>query len=766
MTTKYEEKSHQKSGEHIKAYKNRIDDALSNDFLRGAMDRFAVAYRESRKNAFASMDVDALIREVAEIKKDATERNSELLSQFMGVAKKSGIHVHMAKTAEDANRIITEIAEKTGSKKIIKSKSMTSEETHLTQWMEARGYEVTETDLGEWIVQLRHEGPSHMVMPAIHLSRFQVADLFTDVTGEDQGAEIERLVKVARKALRDKFLQADMGITGANFVIADTGTIGIVTNEGNARLATTLPKVHVALAGIDKLLPTIKEALTVAKVLPRNATGQQLTSYVTWISGPSECGITPSGKREMHLVFLDNGRSKIAADPIFSQILQCVRCGACANVCPVYRMVGGHQLGYVYIGAIGLITTYFFHGAEHAKNLVQNCTNCGACKTVCAGGIDLPNLIKEVHARIQDEDGHPLQSLMLGKVLKNRKLFHALLRAAKIARKTPVTEAIDDTPYLRHLPMIFAKDHNFRRLPAVVEIPFRDRWAQLKSAFDELNETHVASMTQKRGEALPPLKVGIFSGCVQDFVYPEHLEAGLKVLATSGRRIFLSFPMDQTCCGLPAVSMGEKSAAKDVAVQNINAFKGRDLDYIVTLCASCASHLTHAVPKLAGETVGRAASDFAGKVLPFSQFLQMMIAGKSDGKEIKAGVPEHTIDEPVMEMPSSKNVKKVTWHSPCHLCRGLGIKEAPEALLKKSGHQFVPADEQETCCGFGGSFSVNFPTVSREILTQKLDDAEKTGAEILVTECPGCVMQLKGGTLNQHRDLKVIHLAQLLSGDF
>ncbi|SLM30265.1 conserved hypothetical protein [Desulfamplus magnetovallimortis] len=761
------EKKTEGGGEHINAYKKRINNALSNDFLRSAMDKFAIAYKESRKNAFADMDtgVDELIAEVAELKKNAVMKNSELLVQFRKKAEECGIQVHMAATADEANRIIADIAKNSGSRKIIKSKSMTAEETHLNHFLEKENLDVTETDLGEWIVQLRHEGPSHMVMPAIHLSRFQVADLFSDVTGKNQDAEIERLVKVARKELRSKFLEADMGITGANFVIADTGTIGIVTNEGNARLATTLPRVHVALAGIDKLLPSLKDALTVAKVLPRNATGQRLTSYVTWITGPSECKTTPSGKREMHIVLLDNGRSKIASDPDFAQILQCVRCGACANVCPVYRMVGGHQLGYIYIGAIGLITTYFFHGAENAKNIVQNCTNCGACKAVCAGGIDLPRLIKEVHTRIQDEDGHPLKSLMLAKVLKNRKLFHGLLRAASVAQK-PVT---GDTPYLRHLPMIFAKDHNFRRLPAIAKIPFRDRWESIKKEHQSAESIKAVAATSEKSDQKNQknvkdndkniIRVGIFSGCVQDFVYPEQLEAGILAFskyAQKDKKIILEFPMGQSCCGLPALSMGEKDAAKDVAIQNVNAFKGLKLDYIVTLCASCASHLKHAVPLLTGSILGKSATDFAEKVMPFSQFIYM-----TGGMDSLNAVD---LQDSGNGQNMLKNIdrKKITWHSPCHLCRGIGIKDEPKEILGRTGHEFVKADEEETCCGFGGSFSVNFPAVSREILTRKLNDVEETGAEILVTECPGCVMQLRGGALNQNRSFKVVHLAEII----
>ncbi|RLB93810.1 MAG: (Fe-S)-binding protein [Deltaproteobacteria bacterium] len=712
--------------ESLKEYKDRLDTALGNTFLRTAMDNFAVAYRTSRKNAFAGMDVDAMIQEVAEIKAHAIKNNEALLEEFTRKAKANGIHVHLAETAEDANRIIGDIAQKSGSKYIVKSKSMTAEEIHLNPWLENLGLEVTETDLGEWIVQLRHEGPSHMVMPAIHLSRFQVADLFTDVTGTAQDAEIERLVKVARRQLRKKYIEADMGITGANYAVAGTGTIGIATNEGNARLCTTLPRIHVALIGIDKLLPTIKEALSINRVLPKNATGQAITSYVTWITGPSECKPAKGGKREMHIVFLDNGRKKIAADPVFAQVLQCVRCGACANVCPVYRMVGGHQLGYVYIGAIGLITTYFFHGRENARNLVQNCTNCGACKTVCAGGIELPKLIKEIHARIQDEEGHPLKSLLLGKVLKNRKLFHTLLRTAKLAQKPLIHKKEGGgTPYLRHLPMIFSKEHNFRVLPAIAKIPFRDR-------FEQMNQVH-------KNQALknPSHKIALFSGCVQDFVYPEQLEAAMKSFAKAN--VSVSFPMGQSCCGLPAQMMGEKEAARDVALQNLAAFENEEVDYIVTLCASCGSHLKNSLPDLVREYAPEKAAQFAKNIIPFSQFMNKVVGVKS--------------------IPGKG--RKTAFHSPCHLCRGLGVKQAPKDLINKSGNLYVKTLEEETCCGFGGSFSANFPAVSQEILTKKLADVEASGADLLVTECPGCVMQLRGGALKQGRDIQVIHLSEL-----
>jgi len=706
----------------LKAYKKEVQGALDNTFLRETLDKFAVAYRTGRANAFRDIDVQALVADIAAAKDQSIRQLDALFETFKANAEKNGITVHLADTAEEANRIIAAIARETHSRKIVKSKSMTAEETLLNHHLEAEGLEVTETDLGEWIIQLRHEGPSHMVMPAIHLSRYQVADLFSDVTGKTQESEIERLVKVARRELRRKYVEADMGITGANFAIADTGTIGLTTNEGNARLVTTLPRVHVALIGLDKLMPTLHDALRINRALPRNATGQTITSYVTWITGPNACGSAPNGRKEMHIVFLDNGRRALARDPEFAQVLRCVRCGACANVCPVYRMVGGHQYGHIYIGAIGLIATYFFHGRDKAQNLVQNCINCGACKEVCAAGIDLPRLIKEIHARIQDEEGHPLSGRLMALTLKNRKLFHGLLRSARRAQK-PVTGG---SPYLRHLPMVFSQEHNFRVLPAIAAQAFRDRWPAIRPTVSR-----------------PRFRVALFAGCVQDFVYPEQLEAAVGLLAR--HRVALEFPPEQSCCGLPVQMMGEKAAARDVARHNMAAVDYRRFDYIVTLCASCASHLRHgyasalkADPRQAAE-----AEAFGAKVLTLTQFAHRVLRLQAD-----AFRPDG---------------RRVTYHAPCHLCRGLGEREAPHGLLRSAGFTFRPAAEEETCCGFGGTYSGKFPQISSQILKRKLDDVMATGADLLVTECPGCVMQLRGGAARAGLELEVHHIAEVLS---
>ena len=715
------------NAKNLKEYRKEIQESLDDAFLRQTLDTFAVAYRAGRAKAFAEIDVGSLVAEIAAAKDGVLPRLMELYDRFRQNAEAAGVKVHFARDAAEANAIIAAIARQTGSQKIVKSKSMTAEEILLNHALEDRGLEVTETDLGEWIIQLRHEGPSHMVMPAIHLSRHQVRDLFADVTGAHQEPDIVKLVKVARRELRSRFATADMGITGANFAIAETGTIGLVTNEGNARLVTTLPRVHVALLGIDKLVPSLTDALRILKILPRNATGQHITSYVTWITGANECAAADGRKKESHFVVLDNGRLEMAKDPLFSQVFRCVRCGACANVCPVYRLVGGHRMGHVYIGAIGLILTYFFHGPDKARNIVQNCINCEACKDICAGGIDLPRLIKQIHVRIQDRQGHPLPSLLLGQVMKNRRLFHTLLRTAKWAQR-PVA---GNDGFMRHLPMMFFKEHDFKALPTIADTPFRDRFPQLERE------------TVKRQGPGPRVKAALFSGCVQDFVYPEQMEAAYKLFAD--HRVTMSFPMAQSCCGLPLQMMGEARTSREVAIQNIRAFEREDVDCVVTLCASCASHLKHIYPVLLADDPGLQAKarEFAARVIDFSSFAHDVLG--------------------LTAADFAGDNKAATFHAPCHLCRGLGVHDAPRALLRDAGLDYREADESEVCCGFGGTFSAKFPELSAELLRKKLDHVEATGAELLLTDCPGCVMQLRGGLKKRGSRIVVVHTAEALA---
>jgi len=402
---------------------------------------------------------------------------------------------------------------------------------------------------------------------------------------------------------------------------------------------------------------------------------------------------------------------------------ECTACGECANVCPVYRLVGGHKYGHVYIGAIGLIMTYFFHGKDKAKFLVQNCVNCGACKEVCAADIDLPRLIKEIHARIQDEDGHPAQSKLLGLVLKNRTLFHTLLKNMRWAQK-PFAER--DGQYIRHLPTIFIKDQDFRKLPTIADKAFRDEWPAIKPTV-----------------STPKFRVALFSGCVQDFVYPEQMKAAVKVISAT-ESVALDYPMKQSCCGLPVSMMGEKQAAIEVARQNVLAMDPAHYDYIVTMCASCASHLKHGYPKLLEDNpdLHAKALQFAEKVIDFSSFVHDVLR--------------------ISSMKFNRSSQKVGYHAPCHLCRGLEVREAPRDTLNMA-HEYVATTEEEVCCGFGGSYSMKFPAISKTLLAKKLGNLEDGQVTAVATDCPGCVMQIRGGMKAAGKDIQVKHIAELLA---
>ena len=700
------------------AYRREVAASLDDTFLRRTLDKFAVEYRASRDKVFEEVDGAALIRRIAEVKDGVARHLEELYAQFKEEAEKRGVIVHRAADAAEARATVARIAAENGVKRIVKSKSMTAEEIGLNAHLEKAGYEVQETDLGEWIVQLRKEGPSHMVMPAIHLSRGQVADEFEKATGEKQDHEdVQKLVKVARRRLRPKFLEADMGISGANFCIAETGALAIVTNEGNGRLVNTLPGVHVALAGLDKLIPTLEDVLGALRVLPRNATSQRITSYVTFIGGAGPSRKSPTGRKVLHVVFVDNGRSEIAKDPVFSQIFRCVRCGACANVCPVFRMVGGHTMGHVYIGAIGLVLTWLFHDREIAKTLCQNCIGCGSCRQVCSGGIDLPALIQEIRARFAREDGRPVLNRMASLAMRDRKVFHALLKFARFSQR-PVAGA---DGFVRHLPLFLFGKQGFRTLPALAPQAFREWWATRPAP--------AAGTSPRR------MKVALFAGCAGDFVLPRQLQAGVAVLEAAGADVV--FPMEQTCCGLPLSTLGEQETARAVARQNIRAF-AEDCDAIVTLCASCASHLKHAYVRLLGDE----AKGFAEKVRDFSSFVhdRLDLSGLS----------------------CTPTAEKTAYHASCHLCRALNGAEKARALVRRAA-AYVPAREEETCCGFGGSYSAKFPEVSAGLLRQKLAGLAETGAARVALDCPGCTMQIRGGADRLGLKMGVVHVAEILA---
>lgn len=324
----------------------------------------------------------------AHIKRDAIEHLDQYLEQFEANLKKNGGHVHWAETADDAVRIIIEIGKKAGVSHTVKSKSMATEEVHLNDALEKAGIEPVETDLGEYICQLRHEPPYHFVTPVMHLTTKDIADTFVRQLHIPRTEVPEELANIAREKLRQQFVTAVMGITGANFLVADAGMIAITENEGNARLSFSMPDVHVALVGIEKIVPRLADLATLWPMLATSGTGQHLTCYNSLIGGPRREGET-DGPGEFHVILMDNGRTKLLADPEQREAAQCIRCGACLNVCPIFKSVGGHSYDTTYQGPIGSVITPHLRGLKDWKHLSYASSLCGNCTEVCPVRIDI-----------------------------------------------------------------------------------------------------------------------------------------------------------------------------------------------------------------------------------------------------------------------------------------------------------------------------------------------------------------------------------------
>ena len=332
------------------------------------------------------------------------------LDTYLQMAERSvtaaGGKVFFAKDAEEAAAYVTNLAKAKGVKTAIKSKSMVSEEIGLNERLEEIGVEPVETDLGEYIIQLAGETPFHIIAPAIHKSREDVSDLFTEKLNSPRYTDIDDLGQEARRKLREKFVIADMGITGANFIVAETGTIVLVTNEGNGRMCTSMPRIHVAVTGMEKVVPSIADMGIMLRLLIRSATGQRISSYVTAVTGPRKSD-DEDGPEEFHLVIVDNGRSRMLADPHLREALYCLRCGACLNACPVYRKVGGHSYGWVYPGPIGAIVSPMLTNLAEGKHLPYASSLCGACKEACPVKINIPRMLLYLRRQLAEGDNYP-----------------------------------------------------------------------------------------------------------------------------------------------------------------------------------------------------------------------------------------------------------------------------------------------------------------------------------------------------------------------
>ena len=702
-------------------FKQSILDALANPNLSGALGNFSVAYRTARAKAYEGIDFEEVRNQIASIKSSAASHFDDLAEQFSRAAEAQGTKVFRTSDSQAVKDYILRLAQERGVKSIVKSKSMATEEIHLNQHLQEAGIEVQETDLGEWIIQLAGQTPSHMVMPAIHMTKEEVTEVFNEKVEDGQKPDIPKLVKFARGKLRPAFLNADMGISGANIAVAETGSLVIVTNEGNARLVTTLPPIHVAVVGLEKLVANFKDIAPILTALPRSATAQLLTSYVSIISGPVPN--TDGTPKELHIILMDNRRNQMAHDPRFKEALQCIRCASCLNVCPVFRLVGGHVFGKVYTGGIGTILTAWFNALKESDEIQSLCIQCGNCRDVCPGKIDIPELILELRRRLAVEQGQPMIQKAIFSVVSNRRLFHSMMRAASIGQ-IPFAKG----GFIRHLPLFLSSMTENRSLPTIAAVPFRDRIKKIQQP--------------KCAE-----KAAFYGGCLVDFAYPEMGESVVKVLNKAGIEVI--FPEGQTCCGAPARYSGAYEVAAQNGADNIHALLAEDVNYVVSACPTCTVALKQDfIANL--KAVGRndelpAARRLSEKVVDFSTLANQLV--EQGRLKFKPGV----------------KATKFTYHDSCHFKRTLHADQTPRKLMKQAGHELVEMDECDMCCGMGGSYTLKMPEISAPILDRKLVNIEKTGAPLLLIDCPGCVMQIRGGLDKRGSNIKVEHTAQRLA---
>lgn len=707
-----------------KEFRESINTAVNNANLTGALGRFSEAYRVSRAKAYEGIDFEALRAQIADRKGHAAAHLDDLAQEFERNAEARGARVFRTSDPAAVREYILKLAQKHGVTNVVKSKSMASEEIHLNPYLEEAGIAVNETDLGEWIIQLAHQTPSHMVMPAIHMTKEEVADVFSKEVEAGQAPDIPKLVKFARGKLRSKFLGAEMGITGANMAVAETGSLLIITNEGNARLVTTLPKIHVAIVGVEKLLAKFEDTIPILTALPKSATAQLLTSYVSIIGGPVPN--TDGTPKELHIILMDNRRTEMSRDSKFKQALQCIRCASCLNVCPVFRLVGGHVFGKVYTGGIGTILTAWFDALKESDDIQSLCIQCGNCVEVCPGKIDIPALILELRRRLAVEKGQPMAQKAIFSVVNNRRLFHSMLRAASLTQKPFAKDG-----FIRHLPMFLPDLTNFRSLPAIAEEPLRDK----------INKIRQPKCKDK---------VAFYAGCLVDFAYPEMGESVVKILNKAGVEVV--FPEEQTCCGAPARYSGAYEVAAQNAEDNIRALLKEDVQYVVSACPTCTVALKHdfiATFESLGKTgCIEAARTLSAKVIDFSSLVKKLV------------------DEGRLTFKQGAKLRKFTYHDSCHLKRTLRADKPPRELMKQAGYELVEMPECDMCCGMGGSYSLKLPEISAPILERKLNNIKQTGTPLVVMDCPGCVMQIRGGLDKNGAGMEVQHTAQRLAAEF
>jgi L-lactate dehydrogenase complex protein LldF len=469
---------------HTKDFRQGAGAALSDPKIQANLEGLYNGFHQARIDASdQTPDWEALQDKGRAIKAHTLDNLGYYLEMVERNVIASGGHIYFARDAEAASNYVVNLAKERGIELVIKGKSMVSEEMALNHRLEEEGIEPVETDLGEYIVQLAEETPFHIIAPAIHKSRGEVSELFVEKLNVPMYDNIEDLTREARDQLRQKFVDAGMGITGANFIVAETGTVTLVTNEGNGRMCTSMPKIHVAITGMEKVVPSIEDLGLFLRLLIRSATGQRISSYVTTVTGPrGEDEV--DGPEEFHLVIVDNGRSKMLADPNLREALYCLRCGACLNACPVYRKVGGHAYGWVYPGPIGAIVSPMLTNLSEAKDLPFASTLCGACKEACPVKINIPRMLLYLRKELTQGETYPEHKSVSMAESTAVKGWRASVSSSFMMRLSNLGGRLLQLPFVRggridRLPSPLSGWTKHRKFPAIASKPFRTRWKNI-----------------------------------------------------------------------------------------------------------------------------------------------------------------------------------------------------------------------------------------------------------------------------------------------
>jgi len=680
-------------------FAGRVRRALNDENLQRALTSAMTGIRARRDAGFADFDFAKGRDDLKQRRRANLDRLPELARQFTERLEAVGGQVHFAADAAEARDIIgrlcmdaaAENARGAGVRPVVtKVKSMASEEIELNPYLESIGMEVVETDLGERMVQLTGTRPSHIIAPAIHLTKEDAARVFgTEPT-------VEAIQHHARVSLRQKFIEAVVGISGANMAIAETGTVVLVTNEGNADLTVTLPPVHIALFGMDKLVASYEDAIAQLRMLTRSGTGQRITSYVNWITGPSRSAdieqsltIGVHGPREMHCVILDNGRERMRDDPNFRDALTCIRCGACSNACPSFMAVGGHQFGHIYNGPIGLVLTPFHHGLSEADLPNTLCTQCNACQEACPVDIPLPQQILE-HRR---QGRKSLRKRALVGLWERPALADRVLRAG-----APFSGAVAGAPKLAGR-------------------PYRDR----------------APRPRGTGEPLT-----IFASCMVDRALPDAAVALERIARAAGFDV--GFPKGQWCCGLMAANAGDFDGACKLNTSLVASLRNSQ-GTIVTPSASCFGAFTIDAAGWGAE----AALELAPRFRDSTRFVLELLEQRP---ELVRGPAERP---------------RVAYHDSCQSLRQLGLKLEPRRLLELAGYEVVDLPDIANCCGFGGTFSFEWPDVAARLAEWKLDAIAKTGCSVVASDNPGCLVHIAANARARRQKVRIAHTLELVA---